>query len=232
MIYKTYGEIREKVRNDLDLIGETFIRDSEMLGYANEAINECEAEIHTTYEDYFLTYDYIDLVNGQDIYDLPSNIYANKIRNVVYNTTGKGQIYEVKRLRHSERFELIEVANEYQTTDWYMYQIVNRNGTVKPQMQLVPKSREDLTSGLKIWYLRNANRAEDDNSIIDIPEFSEFVIQHMKVRCYEKEGHPNLEVAKMDLERLRQLMRDTLSNMVPDGNTELQLDLSFYNESS
>ena len=42
MIYQTYEQLRRKVEKDLDLEEELFITPSEMLGYANEAIEEAE----------------------------------------------------------------------------------------------------------------------------------------------------------------------------------------------
>lgn len=230
MQYKTYLEIRTKVEEDLDLQDELFIQDSELLGYCNEAIDEAEAEIHTIYEDYFLTYDYISLVNGQEEYDLPSNIYANKIRGIVYSDGAT--IYNVPKLKHSDMFQLIELSNQYSTTDFYKYMIVNRAEGLNPKMLLVPNSREDGTNRLKIWYLRNANRMVDDTSICDIPEFSQFVVKYMKVECYKKEGHPNIAIATQDLEMQRRQMIATLSNMIPDGDTEIQKDLSIYDDMS
>lgn len=80
------------------------------------------------------------------------------------------------------------------------------------------------------WFLRSAFRVTADADPIDIPEFSQFVIQHMKVRVYEKEGHPNLEKAVADLARERGLMVDTLTQMVPDNDDKIPQDTSFYEE--
>ena len=234
MIYRTYAEIERKVRLDLDLQEETFITSEELLGYANEAINEAEAEIHTIYEDYFLTFGYVPLVNGTELYDLPSAIYANKIRAIIYEN-GSNTVYTIDRLREPGKFELERLANQNQGTDWYQYMLINNAAatiSASPQMLLIPTPREDLTPGIKVWYLRNANRMIDDTSVCDIPEFVEFVIQYIKVRCYEKEGHPNIQFARVDMERHRTFMRDTLSNRVPDDDTKIPLDLSTYYESS
>ena len=230
MQYRTYGEIRLKVERDLDLEDELFIQPEEMLGYANEAIDEAEAEIHSVYEDYFLTYGSISLVNGQEEYDLPTDIYANKIRGVIY--TNGTTIYEVPRLRNTDKFELIELSNQYSTTDFYKYIIRNASASSNPRMLIIPTSRETSTDRLKIWYLRNANRMVDDTSVCDIPEFSQFVIQYMKVRCYEKEGHPNTQMALQNLEAQRRLMVNTLSNMVPDEATTIIPDFDAYDEQS
>ena len=52
----------------------------------------------------------------------------------------------------------------------------------------------------------------------------------MKVRVYEKEGHPNLPKAVQDLEQQRQQMVSTLASMVPDGSNEIEMDTSAYEE--
>jgi hypothetical protein len=70
----------------------------------------------------------------------------------------------------------------------------------------------------------------DDTSICDIPEFTSFVIQWMKMRCYEKEGDPRFEGAAGLVQQQRKQMIDTLTNMVPDGDNEVEMDTSFYED--
>lgn len=83
---------------------------------------------------------------------------------------------------------------------------------------------------MTVWYLRTAKRILEDTDLLDIPEFAQFIIQHMKVRVYEKEGHPNLDKAVSDLDRERALMIDTLTQMVPDNNDKIPMDTSFYED--
>jgi len=230
MDYRTYGELKAKVEQDLDLEDEQFIQDTEMLGYFNAGIDEAEAEIHGLYEDYFLDDAEIDLVTDEEFYDLPSNIYAMKIRAVTY--VYDDRVYPITKLKHSTRFQQIQEMKSDLGEDYYRYTIKNKASFSKPRMQLVPKSRETGTGRVVVDYIRNANRMVDENSICDIPEFSEFVIQYVKTKCYEKEGHPNLPLAQNELERLRKQMIDTLSNMIPDGDTTMEMDLSAYEEST
>jgi len=81
-----------------------------------------------------------------------------------------------------------------------------------------------------LYYIRNANRMIDDTSVCDIPEFVDFILQYMKFRCYEKESHPNLPIAMAALKFKRKNMNDTLANMVPDGEQELEQDTEFYRD--
>ena len=68
----------------------------------------------------------------------------------------------------------------------------------------------------------------DSDSVCDIPEFVDYILQFMKVRCYEKEGHPNTTMAMGLLDYKKKNMINTLSNMVPDGDNLLDQDNSFY----
>jgi hypothetical protein len=229
MRYWTYAELKDKVRIDLGLEQEDFVKPEELLGYCNAAIDEAEAEIHTLYQDYFLTYSTIDLVQGQDLYSLPTNIYANKIRGIVYKRSDT-EIYTVRRVQQRQKFIDVEIAETYyQEQDVYRYILVN-NTAGTPQILLVPDARENITAALRIWYIRNANRLTLDTDVLDIPEFANFILQYMKVRCYEKEGHPNLNVAIGLLERQRILMTETLNEMVIDNDNEIEKDMSLYEE--
>lgn len=225
--YWTYSQMRTKVESDLDIQDETFISPQELKDFFNEAIDEAEAEIHTLYEDYFLTRSKIPLVENQEEYDLPANIYAHKIRRVVYNNTSS--IYTIKRIQDWKKFEKYSIAANFETSDLYQYFIVNSEVGI-PKLLLVPKARETSPAVVDIWYVRQVNRMENDDDICDIPEFYNFIFQYVKVRVYEKEGHPNLPFAIQALEQQRSQMRGTLANMVPDAENKIELDMSHYEE--
>lgn len=226
--YWTWSDIKSKVEMDLDLQDETFIQPDELLGYANEAIDEAEAEIHSIYEDYFLTSSPVSLVSGTSEYSLPSDIYAHKIRGIVYRS---GDImFQVPRIKDWNKFLKMAYETQYPATTTYKYIIKNESAVVGPKIVLFPSARETSASVMTVWYLRNANRLTSLTSICDIPEFVNFVIQFTKVRCYEKEGHPNLQFAVQALQKQRQLMVETLSDMVPDGDTSIEMDITAYEE--
>ena len=232
MDYTTFSVIKAKVREDLGLEQETFVSDTELMRYCNEAIDDCESTILTTYEDYFLDYANIALVSGTSLYSLPSNIYATKIRGIVYND---GSLtYEIKRLRpraNYNRFvEIANAVNNANTDDDYKYIIVNRTATAGVQLKLVPAAQETSSDHVEVWFIRNANKITAESDYCDIPEFISFIYQFIKCKCYEKEGHPNLEVAMIERERLRKEMVETLSNMIIDENTEIDKDITFYEE--
>ncbi len=218
----TLLEIRTKVENDLDLVDEIFITPAELLGYINEAIDNAEAQIHTIYEDYFLTFDNLALVQGTATYDMPADIYANKIRCIPYSNGS--DIYEIKKWR--KPLSLIPLV---QPTDWYSYLPIN-TGASGYQMQLIPASQETSATNVTRWYIRNAKVLVNDVDTCDIPEFISYILQFVKMRCYEKEGNPNTIKAIEDVEREKNLMIETLTNMVDDEDTKIIIDPSFYND--
>ena len=83
---------------------------------------------------------------------------------------------------------------------------------------------------MTIWFLRNARAITADTDVIDVPEAHKFIMQHIKLRCYEKEGSPNQNKAERDLARERKLLIDSLSAMIPDEDNRMLLDLDFYEE--
>lgn len=235
MQYKTFSELKIIIERELDLETEDFIQPEELKQYFNDGIDIAQAEIHKLgmEDDYFLTKEFISLVNQQSDYELPSNIYANQIKAIEYvkDTT----IYTVKRLRGRNRFEDRELINQYPaSTDYYRYMIRNDVSTANPVLELIPPSQETSTNSLTIWYHRNANHWEDDDdAACDIPEIgTNFVKQYVRYRCYDKEGHPNTPEAKDRMESAKILMIDTLTNMVPDEDSTMDQDLNSYYELS
>lgn len=228
MKFWTYLEIKTKIEKDLDLEDETFIQPEELLGYVNEAIDEAEAEIHGLYEDYFLARLAFPLVYGTDSYDLPDNIYGTKIRKLMYQNGG--DTFEIKEMPNEKKIQLYHLSQADGTSGTRFYEYFLENTTPgSPQLVIVPIPLE-AGDFCTLWYLRNANRLAEDTDICDIPEFVEFVIQYAKVRCYEKEGHPNLVMALNALEQQRSQMTSTLAQRTANANNEIEAEMFYYRE--
>lgn len=247
----TFEEVRNKVLKDLDLEGEDDVTLEEFIGYVNEAIDEAEAEIHKIHEDYFLKRTTLSLISGQADYTLPEDIYANKIRGMIY-TNGSTWTYVIKRLKQKKELNMFlrmaEANISPSNNEELSYKIVNDSGEEGPRIRFFPTPQETATDIIQLWYLRNATRvplvgevATDDEVLtedevnatpIDIPEFTQFVIQFAKVRCMQKEHNPMLDSALSDLAMQRKMMVDTLTGMVPDDDDEVEPDMSFYMEHS
>jgi hypothetical protein len=228
MKFWTWSEIRTKVERDLDLEGESFITGAELLGYANEAIDEVERQVLTLCEDYFITRSVLTLVPGQEEYSLPTDIYANKIRKIVYRNGS--QVWPVKRIREWEKFSVYEeskIASIASGANYGFFVINSVPGA--PKIVITPTPTE-AGPYLQIWYLRNANELCLDTDVCDIPEAVHYVMAYMKAKCHEKDMNPNLGKAVADLEAQRSDTMKTLAEMFPDNENTLEADMSLYAE--
>lgn len=221
MYSPTYADLKSYLEKELDLEDETFITADEMRSYFNEAVDMIEASIHNIYEDYFLTNSSLSILNGQAAYNLPTDIYAQKIRKVLYNDGG-GYKYEIKRVKKLEETMFI------QTPDLYSYVLTN-DATAGLKLTLFPTPVADQPYGT-IWYIRNAKRFTQDTDVCDIPEFTNVLVQFVRWKCLSKEGHPDTNQAGSDLERMKQEMVDTLTARVPDEDNFVLKDMSFYRD--
>lgn len=223
----TYEELDAKVRQDLDIEQETFIQTSEMLGYANEAIDEAEAEILKLHQDYFLTSDALTLVSGTDAYDLPADIYGGKLRGVIYRNGSTR--YMVQKYRRMDKFAKIMDDSIGSGANFYKYYIRN-SSTLGNQMVLV-KTPVESGAFITRWYIRNAARMVDGTSRLDIPEFANFVLTCMKGMCRAKDNGMVMPAdAAAMIQQQRQMMVDTLGEMIEDDDDTVEGDFSHYEE--
>lgn len=223
----TWSEVAAKIRRDTDTQEEDFVNDTELLGYMNEAIDVAEALIHNTWEDYFLDDETISLVKDQNEYDLPSDIYAQKIRLIQYDYGS--DYYQIKEI---DLKRIAQLTNNTTGIDRFYYKLTN-DSTNGIKLRLYPTPKSAQTNAVTVWYYRNAKEITADADVIDIPEFINFLMQYVKVRIYEKDlGNPNGPKAIMDLKNERQLMIQTLSERTPDGVEPVEIDMSIYEEHS
>lgn len=238
MKYWTLLELKTKMARDLAIEDELFIEPDELTEYFNDAIDDAEAEIHGMHEDYFRAKAPITLVSGEDEYDLPSNIYAFKIRSIWYrNGTTVYQIKELPMEKKAARYELEKAAGSTGTQDSeYVYDIDNSTPG-SPQLVFIPTPAE-AGQFVTVYYLRNANRLEDDADICDIPEFVSFLFAHVRRAVLFKEGHPALPIAMAMLDGNeatgipgeRSKLRGTLAKKTAEPSNEVEADFSFYRE--
>lgn len=238
MIYKTFGQIKLKVERELDIEVEEFVQPDEFIEYVNDGISMAEAEIHKLglEDEYFLTKYTLPLTVGQEDFTLPTPIYMNKIRSIVYSNGST--IYTIERLRGPEKFENLARINQYNTiTDYYKYLVRNDSATGGVVLQFVPPSREALTSAVTVWYIRECSKwSVTDTSgtgTCDLPQIAmQFLYQYVKYRVYEKEGHANMGDSKETLAAIKATMLSAMEQMVADDNNELIKDLSSYQDMS
>lgn len=236
MRYWTLAEIRTKIEKDLAIEDEIFVESDELTGYINDAIDDAEGEIHSAHQDYFRAKAPLTLVNTEEEIDLPDNIYAFKIRSIWYRNGST--VYQVKELpmeKKAARYEL-EKAGESSGPSEYVYDIDNTTPGA-PKLIIIPAAQE---SGqyLTMYYLRNANRLEEDADVCDIPEFVSFIFAFVRECVYRKEGHPGHALAlamlngsePMGIVGERQKMQAVLAKRTAEPTNEIEADFSFYRE--
>lgn len=225
----TYTSLKTKLQNDMDVEDLDFLDgETELLGYINEAIDDAESIVHTLGLDatYFLAQSTIALVSGTADYALPSNIYANKIKKIFYiNGNTKYEVFRVRDLRE---------VPEFQAGDDYKYVLLTTTGTANNMRIRFFPTPAETNSNIQIWYIRNCaemTTSSASTNVCEIPECANLVMRHVKTRIYEKMSHPNYAASVQELEAQKQLLMDTLREMVPDENTVIEPDLSHYEDS-
>lgn len=233
MAFKTLDEIRSKIARDLDLEEEEFIQPEEMIEYINDAISRAEAHIVKLglRDKYFLTRDSIDMISGQEDYELPETIYANKILNVIFENGS--ELYAMNPIDSMDMFENIQYLNKYDESDLYRY-LIRHDEPGEERLQIVPTPRDNVTDGITVWFYRDAHRLSEDTDVCDLPEIAlQYLYQYVKKMIYEKERGPSWMTAKEELKEAETLMVDTLSQQIADPKmSELEKDLSVYREHS
>lgn len=221
MYSPAYSELKALLQKELDIEDETFITAIELLGYFNEGVDMVESAIHTIYEDYFLTNAALSFVSGTSQYSLPTDIYAQKIRQIWYNDNNSIN-YEIRKVR-----QLKEIQFSIRP-DLYKWMLTN-DSTIGLKINIYPTPLETNSNGI-IWYIRNAKRFAVDADICDIPEFTAVVVQYARWKCMSKEGHPDTMMALNDLANMKQMMVETLSARIPDEHNEVIQDFTFYED--
>lgn len=240
----TYGEIETKVRADYDLQDtDNFVGQDEMATYANDGIQTAEAMIIATCEDYFLTPATLTLVNGSSDITLPTDIYAQKIREIVYKNGDR--IYPLTRLKDPKMFyQKAVIDRQAVSLDEYSWFLKSATAGVQDKLVLTPAAQES-GAFLEMWYIRNANRvplqAAPESStraaqlatVIDIPEWRIYIEQFMKKRCAEKtKDAARLMSAEKDLAAAAEMLVADLKDRAKDNENEVPPDISHYVESN
>lgn len=159
----TYGQMAAKVLADYDLEDETFISPNELAGYHNEAISDAEAEIIELQGEYFKTKYFLPWTQGVSIYNLPVNIYANKIRGIMFSNGST--IYPIVRYKRQYKFQDQTFTDVYGQSDDYRYDPIN-DVPGQAQIEIKPAPREtailypaaSLFTPAIMWYIRNCSR--------------------------------------------------------------------------
>jgi hypothetical protein len=231
---KTLLELTEPIKRELDLETEDFIQPEELVDYFNHAIREAEAHIIKLgmKDKYFKKKAYLSLILGQSVYDLPSDIYSDKIIKLIYRNGPT--IYTIRPMDSEDMYEDEEFLDLNQSTDYYRYDTI-RNADGTTSIQFFPTARENLTNGVIIHYFRDANTLVDDTDICDLPEIAyEYIHKKVKGMCLAKENAGVIPGdAKEEIQAIEALMIATLEGQKADSDyAKMDQDLSHYEEST
>lgn len=227
MRYWTLGEVREKIESDLDLLEEPdILSPNELVGYLNDAIDTVEQHF-IRLGDYFLSVSTkIDLFDGQSDYDLPDDIYATKIRQILCDNE-----YIVRMVKDIRKIPVIADS----IGDTYKYLLINSYETGgRPRIRLFPTPLQGEGQFLEIYYTRNANRILPDGGdaqVVDIPEAMLYIITFIKMRIYEKEKNYGMYQAyKEELAQHEQNLINALAARVDDEDNTIAPDTEIYTD--
>lgn len=216
----TLFDVKTRVKRELDTEDEDFISEPELEGYIKRAINSAENLILTLNEDYFLAKPHtITLQSGVTEYALPSGIYANKIRKLIYDQ-GALDRYLVKKIKKVEDTSSIELFDDYK------FLITNDPvDGFRINIYPTPQSTGEI---LKLWYLRNVNEPSVDTDVIDLPEAFNYIVQYVKDECVKKERMTPDAPKSAALAEEERLLIEALTDRIPDEDNTIEPDLSFY----
>ena len=220
---KTWATLKSEIQEETNSEGEEFFTADELLTWANDGIKEAEKEIVTLHDKYLETEGNLALVSGEQEISLPQDIYANKITQVFYN--GAEGTFEIKPIKRRE--EMYELCSQ----DNYKYRILNKSD-VGRVIKIYPASRETSSDAVDILYIRNAGTLAEDDDTIDIPIADNFIKQYIKDKMQVKElGPGGFNWPSPALESERRLLIEALNQMIPDENNDIEMDMSFYEDS-
>lgn len=238
----TFQEFETKVRADLDLQDtDNFVGEDEFAGLTNEAIDTAEAIIMATHEDYFLQSATLTLVSGESSIALPTDIYGQKVREIVYKNGDR--IYPLRELKDPRMmYQKAVIDRQAVSLEEYAYFFKSATAGEQDKLIITPAA---LESGafLEMWYIRNANRiplqadsgspsrATQLATVIDIPEWRAYLEQYVKWRCYQKmKDQAGEAAAAKALEKLGELMLINLKDKKLNNENDVPMDTSHYVE--
>jgi hypothetical protein len=241
MKIKTYGELRDEVELELDIKNESIISPDEMVIYTNDSLTDSESVIMKLNEDYFLKEKDITFTSGVDKYDLPEDIFAQKIRYFGYVGPDTTEVYEICPYKSSDLKPFQDMYNVQSidtVTGWPIKYILQNTLEDGFQMVLTPPPTVTGSYG-RMWYIRECakiplvsagSQEASDATLLDIPQYFQYMKSFVCMKCVSKEGHPRYEQILAEFQYQRKQFQEILMNRQPDNNNLVPLDLGHYME--
>jgi hypothetical protein len=230
MSYLTWGEIRNEVQKEYGIEGDPDYDEQELINMANRAINRVESRVIQLQQDYFLTVAEIDVTENVLEYDLPDDIYGQKIRRIFWDQEG----FNKKRLYRATNIDDMEEMRDFSSYDYrkkLRYMILNSSTGGKK----ITLSYSDADAKLKIYYTRDAARFTingGDSQVCDIPEFADAVIAYMGYLVEKKDKSPTLNATKQDYIDIMEELTSSLGQAVNDEDFMIEPDTEIFDDHS
>lgn len=228
----TLLEMKEKIKSDLEMREEQYLPDSDIVKLINDAVSDAHKHIVRVYEDYFLSFHTQPLDANQSIISLPADIFADKIRAIIYRDGDIGsasitcEFSKVKSLRDAMNVRNIISNNSGAMRLW----LLTDQSVSSRAIKLIPETGR--AGFVDMWYIRRPVLMTNDSDICPVPEFADYVIQKAKVAYYRNDGDPRYQVEKAELLELQDQMINTLSNRtLGEDDNVIKRDVSFYEDS-
>jgi hypothetical protein len=155
------------------------------------------------------------------------NIYANKLKHVQYKSDSTNY-YQIRRLK-TKNIAFIE--EQLPTNNHNLWYDIQYDSTRKgQQIVFYPTPQLSVTGGVRLWYVRNAERVASLTDLVDMPDAHPYIYSFVKVKVARKELSPLLGAYENEMERSLTKLREAFSTMIPDETEEIERDMSFYND--
>lgn len=207
----TWAELKTEIEDEYDLAEETFVETAELMALGNEAVEDAEKEIQAVNPSYFRASEVLPLVAGTASYDLPDDIFANKIELLMFDDGSCS--YEIKPIRN------LAVIPDICEGDDYRYLITNQ-GAEGTKIKIFPTPTASDATSVTLYYIRNVKLFTADEDELDIPEAKSFIKQYVVDKAANKENMTPGAPQSAALARKRQAFIDAIKVMMPDDNNE------------
>ena len=180
----TLLEMKEKIKSDLEMREEQYLPDSDIVKLINDAVSDAHKHIVRVYEDYFLSFYTQPLAADQSIITLPTDIFADKIRAIIYRDGDIGsasitcEFSKVKSLRDAMNVRNIISNNSGAMRLW----LLTDQSVSSRAIKLIPETGR--AGFVDMWYVRRPAIMVNDSDLCPIPEFADYVVQKAKVAYY------------------------------------------------
>lgn len=190
----TLSNLQERARQRADMVGSTFVTDSELTGYINQGLFELYDRVVAAFEDYFTTSTTFTISSG-NTYTLPASFY--KLRGLDYQTDSVTGVYVPLR-----QYNFLN-RNIRNTAPYYMTGGTAREFRIMgDQLMFIPS--DGATGNYRLWYVPSISPLSSGSDTI--PEslskfgWDEYIVLFAAERMMSKEESDIRDVSQQRAE--------------------------------